>query len=181
MRRDEIQALLPEVLERTAGNPGKPLDALLDVMVAMHAPSEAALDQLDRFFDARRTPEPFVAYLAWWVDLAWLLFEDPEAADAPLRPYPAGTGSLREVTATAAALAKWRGTKIGLIGLLEAATGVSGFTVDEDLRDPSGRPLPFRIRVHAPPAAEPYAALVRRIAEHEKPAHVVLDPEIVFA
>ena len=180
MRREEIASRLPEVFERTADNPGKPLSALLDVMEAMHAPIEAALEQLDRYFDARRAPEPFVPFLAWWVDLGWLLFEDPDAVDAPLRPYPGGLGRLREVTATAAAMAKWRGTKMGLVGLLEAATGEQGFVVDEDLHDEHGRPLPFRIKVHAPEAARPLADLIRRIAEHEKPAHVVLDPEIAF-
>ena len=180
MRREEIASRLPEVFERTADNPGKPLSALLEVMASMHEPSEAALEQLDRYFDPRRAPEAFVPFLAWWVDLGWLLFEDPDV-DAPLRDYPGGLGRLREVTATAAAMAKWRGTKMGLIALLEAATGVQGFTVDEDLRDAGGRPLPFRIKVHAPEAARPLADLIRRIAEHEKPAHVVLDPEIAFA
>ena len=56
MRREEIASRLPEVFERTADNPGKPLSALLDVMEAMQAPSEAALEQLDRYFDARRAP-----------------------------------------------------------------------------------------------------------------------------
>jgi phage tail-like protein len=181
MRREEIKGRLPEVFERTADNPGKPLSVLLDVMEALHAPSEAALEELDRYFDPRRAPDPFVPFLAWWVDFGWLLFEDPDAVDAPLRPYPGGLGRLREVTAGAAAMAKWRGTKMGLVGLLEAATGTPGFTVDEDLRDEAGRPLSFRIKVHAPEAARPLADLIRRIAEHEKPAHVVLDPEIVFA
>jgi phage tail-like protein len=180
MRRAEIQTRLPEVFERTAGAPRGPLGPLLDVMEQMHAPSEAALDELERYFDARRAPDAFVPYLAWWVDLGWLLFEDPDATDAPLRPYTAGLGRLREVTATAAALAKWRGTARGLVGLLEAATGMQGYSVDEDLHDPAGRPLPARFRVHAPAGAEPYTELIRRIAEHEKPAHVVLDPQIVF-
>ena len=147
-------------------------------MEQLHAPSEAALDHLEEFFDARRAPEAFVPYLSWWVDLGWLLLENPDAADAPLRPYPAGLGRLREVAASAAALAKWRGTRRGLIGLLEAATGHTGFRIVEDLRDADGRPRPFCIQVHAPKAAERHLDLIRRIAEHEKPAHVVLDPEI---
>jgi phage tail-like protein len=180
MNKAEIVERLPDVFQRTVEAPAGPLGPLLEVMEQMHAPSEAALDHLERYFDARRAPDAFVPYLAWWVDLGWLLFDDPEATDAPLRPYVAGLGRLREVTATAAALAKWRGTAKGLVGLLEAATGVEGFSVDEDLRDDAGQPLPSRFAVHAPVAAQPHADLIRRIAEHEKPAHVVLDPTIVF-
>ena len=77
-------------------------------------------------------------------------------------------------------MAMWRGTNLGLVGLLVAASGVVGFVVYEDLPDDDGRPLPFEIKVHAPEAARPLADLIRRIAEHEKPAHVVLDPEIAF-
>lgn len=178
MKRAEIEERLPEVFGRTAGPPGNPLGVLLGVMEQLHAPSEAALDHLEEFFDARRAPEAFVLYLSWWVDLGWLLLEDPEADGAPVRPYAPGLGRLREVVASAAALAKWRGTRRGLIGLLEAATGHSGFHIDEDLVDDAGRPRPYRIRVHAPAAAERHLDLIRRIAEHEKPAHVVLDPDI---
>lgn len=180
MKRAEIQERLPEVFERTADAPGNPLGTLLELMERMHAPSEAALERLDRYFDARRAPDSFVPFLAWWVDMGWLMFEDPTAQGAPLRPYPPGLGCLREVTATAAGLAKWRGTMRGLVGLLEAATGTSGFRVEEDVRGADGRPLPFRIRVHAPAGAQRHVELIRRIAEHEKPAHVVLDPDIVF-
>src|SRR5215208_7142386 len=108
------------------------------------------------------------------------MHEQSDGPDGPSRPYPAGLGRLREVVAIAAHLSNWRGTAYGLISLLEAATGVSGFRIDDDLRDERGRARPFRIRVHAPAAAEPHRALIRRIVEHEKPAHVVLEPDIVL-
>ena len=65
--------------------------------------------------------------------------------------------------------------------MLEAATGVRGFAVDEAVPDEAGTVRPFFIRVHGPAAAQPLEALVLRIAEHEKPAHVILDPQIAWA
>ena len=52
---------------------------------------------------------------------------------------------------------------------------MSGFAVDEDVRDKSGEPRPFHIRITAPAAAEKYAAVIRGIAVREKPAHVTFD------
>jgi hypothetical protein len=39
--------------------------------------------------------------------------------------------------------------------------------------DAKKRPLPFRVHVVMPREAEQFQDLVRRIVEHEKPAHVI--------
>jgi hypothetical protein len=95
-----------------------------------------------------------------------------------VRPFAGGLGRLRELIAWAASESKWRGTSVGLVGLLERATGVEGYRVEETVLDEANQPLPFRVRVIAPPEAEPYFELVERIVEHEKPAHVVATAEL---
>ncbi len=181
MRREQALLLLPDVFQRTAVMEDNPLTVLLGVMEEMHARDEAILTELERYFDSREAPDDFVPFLSWWVDLAWLFLDPPDDPYAsPGRPFAGGIGALRELVAAAARDSKWRGTAGGLVRILETATGVSGFRIEERVTGDDGRPLPFRIRVHAPSEAAPYLSLIQRIAEHEKPAHVVFDPEIRF-
>jgi phage tail-like protein len=190
VRRAELLERLPWVFQHAAGDPAaadepaareNPLMALLVVMESMHAPDEDILANIDSYADPRRAPDSFVPFLSWWVDMAWLFLDppdDPYAAPGP--PFPGGNGRLRELVATAAREGKWRGTSRGLRQLLEVATGVEGFAIEESVLDSNGARVPFRIQVHAPSDAEPYAELILRIAEHEKPAHVTLEREIAF-
>jgi phage tail-like protein len=176
MKRAEIERLLPGIYQRTP-RVGGPLAALLDAMELMHAPAEAALEELDKIFDPRRTREPFVWYLARWVGLN-RLYE--QGADDVLPSRPAArieSNRLRELIAIAASLSKWRGTGAGLIRFLEAATGIRGYGVDERVPGPNGRPRPFHLRVLAPAAAAPQRALIERIIELEKPAYVTVELE----
>jgi phage tail-like protein len=179
MKRSEIEQLLPEVMRRTI-TPGGPLQALLEVMETLHAPAEEVLDQLDRYFDPYRTPAAFVPYLASWLDLERIFARAPEILNAEVADalFPSGLGRLRALTARAVFLSQWRGTAQGMIGFLETATGVAGFAIDEQIVDADRRPRPFHIQVRAPVAAEPYAALIGRIIEQEKPAYVTY--ELVF-
>ena len=62
--------------------------------------------------------------------------------------------------------------------MLERATGVQGYRIEETVTDEEGEPLPFTISVIAPPQAERYLDLVRRIVEHEKPAHVIAEARL---
>lgn len=164
MRRDEIEQLLPAVLQRCA-RPGSALGGLLEGMEAFHAPIEAALEGLDGYFDPRRAPEPFVRFLAAWLDLSHVL------------PITTGSASLRELVATSASLACIRGTAMGLVRTLEIATGLQGFEIQETVMGPEGRPVPFHVRIVAPGGAAVHRALVERIVESEKPAHVTYDLE----
>ena len=158
-----IESLLPAVFQRTAV-PGSPLAALLDVMSALHEPDERVLGDFPDYLSAYRTPDAFVPYLAGWVDLERLLTDHPADYAKSRPPFPAGTGRLRELVAQAAVHAAWRGTHAGLVHVLETATGLRGFAIDES--------TPFVIRVLLPEAARPYETLVRRIVESEKPAYV---------
>ena len=49
--------------------------------------------------------------------------------------------------------------------------------IHEEVLDTNGRPRPFHVRIVAPAAALPHRALVERIIESEKPAHVTYDLE----
>jgi phage tail-like protein len=168
MNRREIEPLLPRNFQRTLG-PGTPLDALLDVMEALHAPSEAVLRQLEVFFDPRRAPDRFVPFLARWVDLGQLI-EQVAANQAAGAEFPSGIGRLRELVGLAAYFSKWRGTRTGLQRFLEVATGLTGYVIDED---PGGRP--FHLSFQAPEGSEPYRDLIEQIVELEKPAYVTYD------
>ena len=180
MKRADIERLLPGVFQRTL-HPGNPLVALLEVMEALQQPAEAALARLDATLDPRRSSDEFVPFLARWLDLERLFEEPPvgKVGPASSRPISTGLGRLREVIASAAYLAQWRGTARGLRRFLETATGSHGFEIHEQVTGPDGAPKPFHILVRAPEATARHRSLLERIIESEKPAHVTY--ELAFA
>lgn len=176
MKQDEIARLLPGIFQQTIRE-GTPLFALLAIMEALHTPDEAVLDQLEAFFNPYRTSDSFVPFLASWVDLDWLLAntaKSPSSASG----LPSGIGRLRELIASAVFLAQWRGTARGLLHFLETACGLQGFSVEERLPGPDGRPRPFHITIQIPPEAVVYQTMIIRIIEAEKPAYVTYDLQI---
>ena len=173
MKQTEIERLLPRVIHRTLVA-GSVLETVLVVMEALQAPAEDVLAGLDSYFDPRRTPDRFVPFLAGWVDLDALLVDSSADGNAPIE-FPTGLGRLRELVAAAAFLSKWRGTAKGLLHFLETATGVQGFEIDEHVPDATGTPVPFRLRIFAPPETEPYRVLIEKIIELEKPAYVTYE------
>jgi phage tail-like protein len=176
MKKARIKRLLPAVFQR-AVEPGNPLFAILDVMEDMHAPSESALDSLDVNFDPYHAPEAFVPYLASWVDLEVLL-EAPHTGSPSSTPsLSTGLGRLRELTAAAATLSQWRGTRKGLCLFLETATGLGGFEVNEQVLNGDGKVKSFHIRITAPSELAGHRVLIQRIVELEKPAYVTYELE----
>jgi phage tail-like protein len=173
MRQASIERLLPAVVQRTL-LPGTPLAALLAVMEALQAPAEAVLDDVAATFDPYRAPDRFAPFLAGWVDLDRFVVFDAAGGST----LPSGHGHLRNLVAAAAELSRWRGTGRGLLRLLEVATGVPGFTVEDRVSGPDGRIRPFHVRVTVPAGAVPYRRLVEHIVQSEKPAY--LTAEIAF-
>jgi phage tail-like protein len=161
MKREEIRRLLPAVFQSVSADE-TPLGALLGLMEALHAPTEERLAMLDEILDPARTPEAFVPVLARWVDL------DPELA--------IGTGRLRSLVAFGAELAQRRGTARGLVAFLEAATGATGFQVEDAVADALGEVKPFHLRVTAPKALQAHQELIETIVRREKPAYVSVEP-----
>jgi phage tail-like protein len=148
----------------------------LDVMQQMHAPEESILNRLDSYLDPRRSPDAFVPYLASWVDLDRLLVQ--RAAKTGVRySLPTGTGRLRELSASAAMLSQWRGTRRGLEAFLRIATGLQDFKIEENVSGEAGSWKPYHLRITIPPAAAIYRTLIRRIIEIEKPAYELLVAE----
>lgn len=172
MKRAEIERLLPSIIARTV-QPLSPLAAILDVMEALHLPSEAALARLDAAFDPRRTVDDFVPFLALWVDLD-RLFKEPRGTGSvkwSRAKISTGIGRLRELVASAAYLSKWRGTAKGLRLFLQTATGETNFAIKENV-DSDGCSKLFHITVNAPVSLASHQALLERIIESEKPAYV---------
>jgi phage tail-like protein len=155
--RGQLEQLLPGVFRR-ALPPGSALGALLDVVAGLVDPVELTLSDLDSYFDPWRCPDRFLPLLAAWLDL-------------PL-PITTGPGRLRALLHAAARLHQLRGTKNALVTFLEVATGVDGFRVDEEVRDESGKVKPFFALIQAPESTRPHSAMLRRIIESERPAHV---------
>jgi phage tail-like protein len=180
MKQTAIERLLPHVLREGSRGEANPLRAVLEVMEALHEPSEAALARLDATLDPRRTADEFVPYLACWVDLEPLFDRGlaDRAAPASREPLLTERGRLRELIAAAAYLSQWRGTSKGLLLFLEIATGLRGFGIEERVAGSDGRPRSYHIRVRAPRSAEQERGLIERIVDLEKPAHVTY--ELVF-
>ena len=151
MRRAHIERLLPASFQRSAA-PGGVLSALLAVMEALHAPTEAVLSTVDDLVAPYRAPDVLVPFLVRWV--GW----DHVTVDH------VPTGRLRDLVAGAAGLAARRGTAAGLVDLLGTLCGTTGFAVDE----PADRP--FHLVVRVPAAAVDRLDLIRRVVEAEKPA-----------
>ena len=171
MKRPDLDRLLPEVMQRAA-QPGQPLAAALDVMEGVITPVEDTLSGVDAALSPYRAPDAFVPWLAGWLALDGLLRPGPLETQ-----YAPGLTQLRLLIARTMPLNFMRGTARGLIGVLEAATGVGGFRVQENVTA-SGGPRAFHLLVLAPPDSAVYAELVRQLVELEKP--VALTHEVVW-
>jgi len=174
MKKGRIKRLLPSVFQN-AVHEGNPLSAILDVMEVMHAPAESALDSLDDNFNAYRTPDAFVPYLASWVDLEVLLDVPRTESPSSTPSLSTGVGRLRELTAAAVTLSQWRGTGKGLCQFLETATGATGFEIEEQVAGADGKARPFHLRITAPKDLAEHSILIRRIVDLEKPAYVTYE------
>jgi len=180
MKRNQIEKLLPVVYQRCI-NPGTPIYALLDTMEGLHAPAEQVLDKIDSYFNPNTAPEPFVQYLAGWVDLDRYLGEELSEEANISRTFTVSIepGRLRALIASAARLSQWRGTAKGLKLFLETATGVNGFRLEEQVDQDKDPARVFHFRITAPQAATRFQDLITKIINGEKPAYVTYDLEFV--
>ena len=186
MDRESIARLLPGVFQTAlhpiaAGvvEPDRRLSATLGVMETLHEPVETVLRDLDHYLDPRLARPDFVPYLAGWVDLDWLLVAAPSEPLATTPSLASGLGTLRELVAAAAELARWRGTARGLLRFLDTATGTPGFAIEENVSGDERSPRPFHLRIVAPAEAAVYRPLIERVIVAENPAYAT--DELVFA
>jgi phage tail-like protein len=169
VQADRIQRLLPEVYQ-TATQPDSVLSAILRIMETLHAPSEAALSDLDSAFDPHRAQDAFVTMLACWVTLGPLVEAAGVSAGGQRRRMMVEAANLRELTARAATLARAPGTLASLKTFLELATGLQGFRIDNTPPDLGGRPLPFSATLTVPPVSGQTREIIELIVAREKPA-----------
>lgn len=174
---DRMMGFLPEIYRGGAGE-DRLLRAFLAAADDMQSPVERTLDELAGRFDPRRCSDGFVPYLCSWLALdRYLDWPSGRVGDGQPR-FVAGLGRLRETTAQAVRLARWRGTRDGLVRFLEVATGLSGFDVLEGT-DAEGAPRAFHLHVRAPFEARRLADLVRNIFEAERPVHATFTLEFL--
>ena len=190
MTPQRIALLLPAVF-RQGLQPGQLLAGILQAMAELHRPCEEALDSVERTCDPRRAPERFLPFLASWMRFGTLCGRGAQARSAsraggsgPGAPRAAGgdqdgtvesIGQLRELIAAAAQLAHERGTAKGVRRFLEAATGLRGFAIDDQLHDDQGRLRAFHVRITAPAAAQRQHDLILKVLRMSTPVHVTCD------
>jgi phage tail-like protein len=162
MNAKEILLLLPDIFQRTYDE-SSPLSDMLQVMELMHVPAEKALANLPDKFDPQIAPTEFLPFLAYCLQLDWLLeyFEDKE--------------DLRILLANAANLIRWRGTVQGLDFFLETATQNPGrFEVKEN-ETLDGQIRPFHLLIEAPESQYHRRQLIEKIIQWEKPAYMTYE------
>lgn len=174
MRQADILSLLPRVIQRSV-QPSDPLDALLATMEGLHASTEQTIVGANTLTRPWQAPEALLPYLASWLDLDAVLSPDARG----VWQLPTGEAQLRTLLDAAVDIARWRGTRRGMLLYLEAATGLAGYEIQETVRDDRGAVLPFTIQVIGPAAAAALAPLIARIVEVAKPAYV--QARITFA
>lgn len=174
---DRMLGFLPEIY-RGGALPDPLLGAFLAAADNMQSPVESTLDDLARHFDPRHCPDGFVPYLCSWLALDRYLEWPSGRVGEGQSHFAAGLGRLRETTAQAIRLGQWRGTRAGLMRILEVATGVTGFDVREGM-DAQGEPRAFHLHVRVPFQARRLADLVRHIVEAERPVHATFSLEFL--
>jgi phage tail-like protein len=132
-------------------------------MELMHEPAEEALAHLSDKFDPHKAPTEFLPFLAYCLQLDWLLeyFEDKE--------------ELRILLANAADLIYWRGTVQGLDFFLETAThNMGGFEIKEN-EALDGQIRPFHLLIEAHASLYHRQQLIEKIIQWEKPAYMTYE------
>jgi phage tail-like protein len=143
------------------------------------APAQATLDNLDAYFDARLAPADFVDWLSSWVGLTanqrW-----------PLRRR-------RDRIARAVGLYRSWGTRAGIVEVVAITAGVAEESVEivenggvASSPTPGGelpgKPDPqMTVRVKVPDPAQADVELLQQVVKAARPAHLVVELEVVGA
>ena len=115
------------------------------------------------YFDPRTCPVSFLPWLASWLDLSFNTHW-PEARR-------------RRLLEQAMELYSWRGTRYGLVRMIEVCTGLTPVIMES----PS-QPFVFHIRIALPPGffGEPIdKALIEELIQAHKPAHAGYVLEVI--
>jgi phage tail-like protein len=129
------------------------LGRFLLIFESILEPIQQRQDHIGMYFDPRTCPEPFIAWLASWLDLA------PAAHLDEARR--------RRLVSEAMDLYHWRGTRYGLARMIELSTGLPAEVLDEP-----GKPAVIRVRLRLPAERGIDRASVDDLIRLNKPAHV---------
>jgi phage tail-like protein len=124
------------------------LQRFLYIFEDIWEPLEQRQDHIDMYFDPRTCPAEFLPWLAGWLDLTFNQHW-PEARR-------------RRLLAEAMDLYRWRGTRYGLVRMIEICAGVTPVITENPLE-----PFVFRIRISGPVDRE----LIEELVQVHKPAH----------
>ena len=131
------------------------LQRFLYIFEDIWEPHEQRQDHIEMYFDPRTCPVSFLPWLANWLGIS-LNPHWPEARR-------------RRLLAQAMDMYRWRGTRYGLVRMIEVCTGITPSITENPLE-----PFVFRIRVTLPPNASENGIdreLLEELIQVHKPAH----------
>ena len=115
-------------------------------------PLEQRQDHIERYFDPRTCPASFLPWLASWLDLSFNQHW-PETRR-------------RRLLAEAIDLYRWRGTRYGLVRMIEVCTGIT-----PDVTDNPAQPFVFDVKITLPKDGDIDKNLIEELIQAHKPAH----------
>lgn len=115
-------------------------------------PLEQRQDHIEMYFDPRTCPATFLPWLASWLDLSFNQHW-PETRR-------------RRLLAEAIDLYRWRGTRYGLVRMIEVCTGVT-----PEVTDNPAQPFVFDVKITLPKDGEIDKNLIDELIQAHKPAH----------
>ncbi|MGI9148116.1 MAG: FHA domain-containing protein [Chloroflexota bacterium] len=128
------------------------LGRYLLIFESIWEPSEQRQDHMSMYFDPATCPAGFLTWLAGWFDMA-------VGAHWPER-------RMRDLLGQAMDLYRWRGTRYGMMQMIELWTG---FT--PEIQESPADPFVFHVRLKVPKGAQVDARLVEDLLRAHKPAH----------
>lgn len=127
------------------------LQRFLYIFEDIWEPLEQRQDHIHMFFDPRTCPTSFLPWLASWLGLSF----NPHWPEA----------RRRQLLAQAMELYRWRGTRYGLIRIIEVCTGITPTITENSLE-----PFVFRVRITLSNSTVD-RELIEELIQTHKPAH----------
>ncbi len=115
-------------------------------------PLEQRQDHIDMYFDPRTSPASFLPWLASWLDLSFNQHW-PEIRR-------------RRLLAEAIDLYRWRGTRYGLVRMIEVCTGIT-----PEVTENTAQPYTFDVKIALPKDGDIDKNLIDELIRAHKPAH----------
>jgi phage tail-like protein len=115
-------------------------------------PLEQRQDHIELYFDPRTSPASFLPWLASWLDLSFNQHW-PETRR-------------RRLLAEAIDLYRWRGTRYGLVRMIEVCTGIT-----PEVTENTAQPYTFDVKIALPRGGDIDKNLIDELIQAHKPAH----------